>query len=149
MHPSRECGGSSALAQDGDALKKSGRGGRWGSRPRQVKEDSTTYAALCGQTFIGSCLKSKENLDQMMMEWVEKAKRWDLEPRPASLWWTSTHASEEKGGHSDHDDGMRTQATVCGQDQDSGWPLQYGREDAGQPGGGTQRSTEARTCCAE
>ena len=27
---------------------------------------------------------------------MEEAKRWKLEPKPASLWWTSTYASEEK-----------------------------------------------------
>ena len=38
----------------------------------------------------------KEKLEQMMKELVEEAKRWKLEPKPASLWWTSTYASEEK-----------------------------------------------------
>ena len=39
---------------------------------------------------------SKENSEQMSRDLVEEASRWDLEPKPASLWWTSTCASEEK-----------------------------------------------------
>ena len=39
---------------------------------------------------------SKEHLEQMLRDPFEEASRWDLEPKPASLWWTSTYASEEK-----------------------------------------------------
>ena len=39
---------------------------------------------------------SKENSEQMSRDLVEEASRWDLEPKPANLWWTSTYASEEK-----------------------------------------------------
>ena len=37
---------------------------------------------------------SKTHLEQMMKDLIEEAERWDLEPKPASLWWTSTSASE-------------------------------------------------------
>ena len=39
---------------------------------------------------------SKENLEQMLRDLIEEASIWDLEPKPASLWWTSTNDSEEK-----------------------------------------------------
>ena len=39
---------------------------------------------------------SKENLEQMVRDLIEEASRWDLETKPASLWWTSTSDSEEK-----------------------------------------------------
>ena len=31
-----------------------------------------------------------------MKELVEEVERWDMEPRPASLWWTSTYGKEDK-----------------------------------------------------
>ena len=40
--------------------------------------------------------RSGENLEQMLRDLIEEARRWNLEPKPASLWWTSTCASEEK-----------------------------------------------------
>ena len=39
---------------------------------------------------------SKENLEQMLRDHIEEASRCDLEPKPASLCWISTYASEEK-----------------------------------------------------
>ena len=39
---------------------------------------------------------SKENLEHMLRDLIEEAGRWDLEPKPASLWWTSTYEPEEK-----------------------------------------------------
>ena len=39
---------------------------------------------------------SKENLEPMSRDFIEEASRWDVEPKPASLWWTSTCDSEEK-----------------------------------------------------
>ena len=38
---------------------------------------------------------SKTHLEQMLRGLIEDAERWVLEPKPASLWWTSTGASEE------------------------------------------------------
>ena len=32
----------------------------------------------------------------MLKDLIEEASKLDLEPKPASLWWTSTYASEEK-----------------------------------------------------
>ena len=40
---------------------------------------------------------SKEHLEQMLKDFIEEAEKVDLEPKPASLWWTNTYASEEKG----------------------------------------------------
>ena len=37
-----------------------------------------------------------EKLEQLLRDLIEEASRWDLEPKPASLWWTSTYESEEK-----------------------------------------------------
>ena len=39
---------------------------------------------------------SKEHLEQMLKDLIEEAVKVDLEPKPASLWWTSTHACEVK-----------------------------------------------------
>ena len=38
----------------------------------------------------------KAHLEQMMKGLIEEAETWDLEPKPASLWWTSSYTSEEK-----------------------------------------------------
>ena len=34
----------------------------------------------------------------MMKDTIEEAKRWDLEPIRASVWWSSTYAEEVLGG---------------------------------------------------
>ena len=39
---------------------------------------------------------SQEHLEQMLKGLIEEAGKVDLEPKLASLWWTSTYASEEK-----------------------------------------------------
>ena len=39
---------------------------------------------------------SRAHLEQMMKDLIEEAERWDLEPNPASLWWTSSFSSEKK-----------------------------------------------------
>ena len=39
---------------------------------------------------------SKENLEQMLRDLIEEASRWDLVPKPASMWWTSTYDSKQK-----------------------------------------------------
>ena len=35
------------------------------------------------------------HLEQMVVGMIEEAERWDLEPKPASLWWTSTYCAAE------------------------------------------------------
>ena len=39
---------------------------------------------------------SKQHLEQMLKDLIEQAAEVDLEPKLASLWWTSTYAFEEK-----------------------------------------------------
>ena len=39
---------------------------------------------------------SKDILEQMIRDLIAEANRWDLVPKLASLWWTSTYDSEEK-----------------------------------------------------
>ena len=39
--------------------------------------------------------RSKEHLEQMLKDLLEEAGKVDLEPKPASLWWTSTYASDK------------------------------------------------------
>ena len=39
---------------------------------------------------------SEENMELVLRDLMQEASRWDLEPKPASLWWTSAYASEEK-----------------------------------------------------
>ena len=38
---------------------------------------------------------SKEILEEMQQDIFEEARRWDLLPNVASLWWTSTCEAEE------------------------------------------------------
>ena len=39
---------------------------------------------------------AKKHLEQMLKDFIGEAAEVDLEPTQASLWWTSTYASEEK-----------------------------------------------------
>ena len=39
---------------------------------------------------------SKFHLEQVIKDLIQKAEKWDLAQKPASLWWTSTYDSEEK-----------------------------------------------------
>ena len=39
---------------------------------------------------------SKEHQEQMLKDFIEETVKVDLEPKAASLWWTTTYASEEK-----------------------------------------------------
>ena len=55
------------------------------------------YSALCGLTTFGSCRTQKRRIWNRCYETlIEEASRWDLVPKPASLWWTRTYDSEEK-----------------------------------------------------
>ena len=38
---------------------------------------------------------SKTHLEQMMKDLTGEADRWDVEPKPASLWWTNTYDDEK------------------------------------------------------
>ena len=51
-------------------------------------------ANVAGNFWIMS--HSKKYLEQMLEDLIEEAGKVDLEPKPASLCWTSTYASEEK-----------------------------------------------------
>ena len=39
---------------------------------------------------------SKRNLEQMLRDLIEEAETWNVAPKPASLWWTSTYEEEER-----------------------------------------------------
>ena len=39
---------------------------------------------------------SKSHLQHMMRDLILEAEKWDLAPKPGSLWWTSTHEPDEK-----------------------------------------------------
>ena len=63
-----------------------------------VEDKLIKYAVffLCADDcWIMSHLKT--HLEQMMKDLIEEAERWDLEPKPASLRWTGTYASEMTG----------------------------------------------------
>ena len=54
---------------------------------------------ICGILWAGNCRvisHSTEHLEQMMNKKNEEADTRDLEPKPASLWWSSTDAEEVK-----------------------------------------------------
>ena len=62
----------------------------WISR---VKEEvSIKFAVSCGPTTSGLCPTPSRRSKDL----IEEAAKVDLQPKPASLWWTSTYASEEK-----------------------------------------------------
>ena len=60
-----------------------------------LKEECTNCAASCELITSGSQPTLKEHLEQMLEDLIEEAGKVDLEPKPASLWWTSTYASDE------------------------------------------------------
>ena len=62
---------------------------------RQVKEDSTKVRSFMWADNCWIPSHSKEHQEPMMKEVLEEARRWGLEPKPASLWCTSTFACEE------------------------------------------------------
>ena len=62
-------------------LKKSGRGQVW---VFLVTHDMEAVIKLAAS-----------DLEQMMKDLTEEAERWDLEPKPASLWWARTFADEK------------------------------------------------------
>ena len=65
----------------------------WTSR----ENECIKYAILCGQTIVDHVpLERKFRTDAEMRGLIAEASKLDLEPKPASLWWTSTYASEEK-----------------------------------------------------
>ena len=64
----------------------------WTSKVKEHIE----FATLCGLTTAGSCHTEEKNLEWMLRDFVVEASRWNLVPKPASLWWTSTYDSEEK-----------------------------------------------------
>ena len=39
--------------------------------------------------------QSQAHLEQKLKDLIEEAERWDLDPKQASLWWTSSHADEK------------------------------------------------------
>ena len=38
---------------------------------------------------------SQAHLEQKLKDLIEEAERWDLDLKPASLWWISSHADEK------------------------------------------------------
>ena len=38
----------------------------------------------------------QEKLEQMLRDLIEEAETWNVAPKPASLWWTSTYEEEER-----------------------------------------------------
>ena len=60
-----------------------------------LQEECTNCAASCELITSGSQPTLKEHREQMWKDLIEEAGKVDLEPKLASLWWTSTYASEE------------------------------------------------------
>ena len=59
------------------------------------KQKCNNFAVSCGPTTSGLS-HSKKHLEQMLKGLIEEAAKVDLEPKLASLGWTSTYAFEEK-----------------------------------------------------
>ena len=53
---------------------------------------------ICSFRWAGNfwIMSHTKKLEHMLRDLSEETSKWDLEPKPASLWWTSTYASEEK-----------------------------------------------------
>ena len=44
---------------------------------------------------LDHCPHSENQLEQMLRDLIQEAEKWDLAPKSASFWWTSTHDSRE------------------------------------------------------
>ena len=97
-----ERGGPSLVAEDGHSDS-----GQCGRRKDDEKNGYSVLLDIEGERAHQMCRfmwadnfgimsHSKENMERMLRVLIEEASRWDLEPKPASLWWTSTHDAEEK-----------------------------------------------------
>ena len=100
----------------------------WTSKMREP----TKFAALCGLTTFGSCRTQKRNLEQMLQDLIKEASRWDLVPKPPSLWLTSTYDSEEKVGMLLCTTSGVPQSTLRGEVQDLGLCCESARKIARQ-----------------
>ena len=78
---------SPAVANDGHAAR-----GNCGGKLDKGKKGCPSEL---GRTTSGSC-PTKNHLEQMLMDLIQEAEKWDLAPKPTCLWWTSTYDSEEK-----------------------------------------------------
>ena len=53
------------------------------------------YAVSCGPITTGSCPTPKIHLEQRLRDLIQEAETWDMAPKLASLWRTSTYDPEE------------------------------------------------------
>ena len=54
---------------------------------------------ICGFVWADnfwSMSHTKRNVEQMLCDLIEEAEKWDLAPKPGSLWWTSTYLLEDR-----------------------------------------------------
>ena len=101
MPAPRERRSSQVMAEDGHATHgKSGRkmGKEKNRRPfRSAKtKKPTRFAVSFRLTTSRSLSHSKSHSEQVLKDLIQETAKWDLEPKPASLWWTSTYGSEER-----------------------------------------------------
>ena len=83
---------------------------------------------------------SKEHLEHMMKELMEEAEKWDLLPKPASLWSSSTRADEVK-----EDMTMKTQKKKDRKNFNMLGCIFNPPGKSQELGGETRKSTEAKT----
>ena len=78
------------------ALNKNGRNRRWEFIFGTRNGGSHQFCNIMWAENDWFFSHSKTHLEQMMKDSIGEAERWDLEPKQAGLWWTSTNADEKK-----------------------------------------------------
>ena len=73
---------------------------------------------------------SKRNWEQLLRDLIEEAEKWDLAPKLASLWWTSTYEEEERSKSACCHQWTDVRIPYWREIQDSGMCDEQAREDS-------------------
>ena len=99
VSPPRECRSSPLVAKMATQLPANVKEG-WIKKRTGILMDFEGEIAHQLRSFMSAhnfwIMSHTKSLEQMLRDLIEEANRWDLVPKPASLWWTSTYDSEER-----------------------------------------------------
>ena len=76
--------------------KKNGSGKEWVFFFRSKRTKTHQMCSFMWADKFWVMSYSKSHLEQMLKDLIRETEKWDLTPKPAGLWWTSTYGSEEK-----------------------------------------------------
>ena len=98
VHPTKACGGSSTFKMAMQIIWNVEES--WKEQEMELHSETTEGGShhVCSFTWADDCWnlsQSRGNLQQMMKECLEEVKRWDMQPEPRCLLWTSTSADEK------------------------------------------------------